>query len=81
VTEASQPLVNNATRFALVTSPLARRAVSRLLKPHLPETPVMSFLEIPDGKPVEVMAIVGNNDAHNALAAPPHVQRTPEMAR
>jgi flagellar biosynthesis protein FlhA len=46
-------------RFAIVTSPLARRALARLLKPHLPETPVLSFLEIPDGKPVEVVAIVG----------------------
>jgi flagellar biosynthesis protein FlhA len=59
VAEASQPLVNTATRFAIVTSPVARRALARLLKPHLPETPVMSFLEIPDGKAVEVSAIVG----------------------
>ena len=38
---------------------IARRALARLLRPHLPEVPVMSFLEIPDGKPVEVSAIVG----------------------
>ena len=67
VNQAAQPLLGTATRFALVTSPLARRAVARLLKPHLPETPIMSFLEIPDGKAVEVMAIVGSN---NASAAP-----------
>jgi flagellar biosynthesis protein FlhA len=49
---------------------MARRHVARLLKPHLPETPVMSFLEIPDGKPVEVMAIVGSNNAQGAPSLP-----------
>ncbi|WCT73633.1 flagellar biosynthesis protein FlhA [Sphingomonas naphthae] len=59
VNEAAQPLQAQAARFALVTSPAARRAVARLLRPHLPDMPVLSFLEIPDGKPVEVMAVVG----------------------
>jgi len=76
VNQAAAPLLANATRFALVTSPLARRAVARLLKPHLPETPIMSFLEIPDGKAVEVMAIVGSNGAQTA----PTLPRTSEMA-
>jgi len=76
VSEAAAPLVATATRFALVTSPIARRAVARLIRPHLPETPVLSFLEIPDGKPVEVMAIVGGN--HGANAQIP--DRTPEFA-
>jgi len=76
VNSAAQPLLNSATRFALVTSPLARRPVARLLKPHLPETPIMSFLEIPDGKAVEVMAIVGSNNAHHA----PTLPNRPEMA-
>ena len=52
--------VAQARSFAIVTSPMARRALSRLFRPHLPETPVLSFLEIPDGKPVEVVAVVGN---------------------
>jgi len=65
VGQAAAPLVNTASRFAIVTSPLARRALARLLKPHLPETPVLSFLEIPDGKPVEVMAIVGSHAPAN----------------
>jgi len=77
VNQAAQPLLASATRFALVTSPLARRAVARLLKPHLPETPIMSFLEIPDGKAVEVMAIVGSNGG-SAMA--PTLPRTQEMA-
>jgi flagellar biosynthesis protein FlhA len=76
VNQAAQPLLASATRFALVTSPLARRAVARLLKPHLPETPIMSFLEIPDGKAVEVMAIVGSNTAQVA----PTLPRASEMA-
>jgi flagellar biosynthesis protein FlhA len=77
VNQAAQPLLNTATRFALVTSPMARRAVARLLKPHLPETPIMSFLEIPDGKAVEVMAIVGSNGAPAAAPTLPHAS---EMA-
>ena len=60
VSEAAGPLMAQARNFAIVTSPVARRALSRLFKPHLPETPVLSFLEIPDGKPVEVVAVVGN---------------------
>jgi flagellar biosynthesis protein FlhA len=75
VNQAAQPLLNTATRFALVTSPMARRAVARLLKPHLPETPIMSFLEIPDGKAVEVMAIVGSNNAPMAAPTLPHAEK------
>ncbi len=60
VSEAARPLLAQARNFAIVTSPMARRALARLFRPHLPETPVLSFLEIPDGKPVEVVAVVGN---------------------
>jgi flagellar biosynthesis protein FlhA len=74
---AAQPLMAQAARFAIVTSPLARRALSRLLKPHMPDVPVMSFLEIPDGKPVEVCAIVGGQDA---TPSPQHFVPQPEMA-
>ncbi|MBO9580523.1 MAG: flagellar biosynthesis protein FlhA [Sphingobium sp.] len=62
VTDAARPLVQQARNFAIVTSPMARRALSRLFRPHLPETPVLSFLEIPDGKPVEVVAVVGHEN-------------------
>ncbi len=58
------PLLSEGRRFAVVTSPLARRALSRLLAPHVPDVPVLSFLEIPDGKPVEVVAIVGGEHQH-----------------
>lgn len=67
VTEAARPLMAQARNFAIVTSPIARRALSRLFRPHLPETPVLSFLEIPDGKPVEVIAVVGNEARMNRV--------------
>ena len=63
VTQAAAPLMGEARQFAVVTSPIARRALSRLLRPHLADAPVLSFLEIPDGKPVEVVAVVGGAGA------------------
>jgi flagellar biosynthesis protein FlhA len=67
VSEAARPLMAQARNFAIVTSPVARRALARLFRPHLPETPVLSFLEIPDGKPVEVVAVVGNEQRMNRV--------------
>ncbi|WP_380872541.1 flagellar biosynthesis protein FlhA [Sphingomonas sp. DBB INV C78] len=69
VSEAAQPLLAEARQFAIVTSPLARRPLARLLKPHLADVPILSFLEIPDGKPVEVVAVVGGANAS------PHQER------
>jgi len=63
VSEAAGPLIGEARRFAIVTSPIARRALARLLRPHIADAPVLSFLEIPDGKPVEVVAVVGGQPA------------------
>jgi len=59
VGEVAAPFLGEARRIALVTSPVSRRALARLLAPHLPDVPVLSFLEIPDGKAVEVIAVVG----------------------
>jgi flagellar biosynthesis protein FlhA len=67
--DVAAPHLAEARRIALVTSPIARRTLSRLLAPHLPDVPVLSFLEIPDGKPVEVVAVVGGN-SHAARALP-----------
>ncbi|WP_129794323.1 flagellar biosynthesis protein FlhA [Sphingosinicella sp. CPCC 101087] len=67
--EIAGPLLNQGRRFAVVTSPVARRALSRLLAPHLPDVPVLSFLEIPDGKSVEVVAVVGNENNQPMLAS------------
>jgi flagellar biosynthesis protein FlhA len=57
--EAAGSYLAEARRIAVVTSPVARRTLARLLAPHIPDVPVLSFLEIPDGKPVDVVAVVG----------------------
>ena len=58
-----------ARSFAVVTSPACRPAISRLLRAHLPDVPVLSFLEIPETKAVDVIAVVGG--AEPALEALP----------
>jgi flagellar biosynthesis protein FlhA len=63
ICDAATPMLNVARNFAVVTSPSARPALARLLRPHLPETPVLSFLEIPDAKAVDVIAVIGRADA------------------
>ncbi len=63
ICEAAAPMLATASGFAIVTSPSARQPLSRLLRSHLPETPVLSFLEIPDAKSVDVVAVVGRTDA------------------
>jgi flagellar biosynthesis protein FlhA len=69
VGEVAGPLIGQGRRFAVVTSPIARRSLARLLAPHLPDVPTLSFLEIPDGKPVDVVAVVGGNVNRAMLAA------------
>jgi flagellar biosynthesis protein FlhA len=59
VSEVAGKLMSEGRRFAIVTSPIARRPLSRLLALHVPDAPVLSLLEIPDNKPVEVVAVVG----------------------
>ncbi|QPQ55345.1 flagellar biosynthesis protein FlhA [Allosphingosinicella flava] len=72
VGEVAGPLLGEARRFVVVTSPVARRALSRLLAPHIPDVRVLSFLEIPDGKSVEVVAVVGG--AKEPMMLPEAVQ-------
>ncbi|WP_052134586.1 flagellar biosynthesis protein FlhA [Sphingomonas sp. 37zxx] len=64
--QAAQPLLNEAKPFALVVQPSIRIAVRKLVKTCLPDTPVMSFFEVPEDKSVEVVAVIG---APEALAA------------
>ena len=59
VGDVARQLFSEGRRFAIVTSPIARRSLSRLLALHVPGAPVLSLLEIPDSKPVEVVAVVG----------------------
>ncbi|MBY0581457.1 MAG: flagellar biosynthesis protein FlhA [Sphingomonas sp.] len=64
--QAAQPLINEAKPFALVVQPAIRLAIRKLVKSCLPDTPVMSFFEVPEDKSVEVVAVIG---APGALAA------------
>jgi len=59
IEESADRLMLRQQNFALVTSPPARKALSDLLRPRFPDTPVLSFRELPDDKPVEVIATVG----------------------
>ncbi len=61
VRAASEPLVASAQRFAVITTPLLRRPIWGLLKGQLPDAAVLSFTEIPDGKAIDVAAVVGGN--------------------
>ena len=67
ICEAAAPMLAVARNFAVITAPATRAPLARLLRPHLPETPVLSFLEIPDAKPVDIVAVVGRSEQ---LAAP-----------
>jgi len=57
--EAGQPVMSLAKKFAIITSPSARRVLLKILKPTYPETPILSFEELPDDKAVEVIAVIG----------------------
>jgi flagellar biosynthesis protein FlhA len=46
-------------RLALVTTPEGRPVLARLLRPHCPDLCVLSFLEVPDDRAVEVVAVIG----------------------
>ncbi|WP_240700124.1 flagellar biosynthesis protein FlhA [Sphingomonas gei] len=63
---AAGPLIAEAKPFALVVQPAIRVAIRKLVKSILPDTPVMSFFEVPEDKAVEVVAVIG---APEALAA------------
>jgi flagellar biosynthesis protein FlhA len=63
---AAGPLVAEAKPFVLVVQPSIRVAIRKLVKTVLPDTPVMSFFEVPEDKAVEVVAVIG---APEALAA------------
>ena len=64
---AAQPLVAEAKPFALVVQPGIRVAIRKLVRTCMPDTPVLSFFEVPEEKAVEVVAVIGA--AQPALAA------------
>ncbi|WP_411290174.1 flagellar biosynthesis protein FlhA [Sphingorhabdus sp.] len=59
IDDAVQPMLVAARSFAIITSPLCRAAVARLLRSQFSDVAVLSFLEIPETKKVEVIAVVG----------------------
>ena len=67
--QAAQPLIAEAKPFALVVQPAIRIAIRKLVKTVLPDTPVLSFFEVPEEKAVEVVAVIGAPQQHQALAA------------
>jgi flagellar biosynthesis protein FlhA len=67
VSEAVQPLLLAARSCAIVTAPECRAAVSRLLRSQISDVPVLSFLEIPETKAVDVLAVVGGKQGLPAL--------------
>ncbi|WP_448662874.1 flagellar biosynthesis protein FlhA [Sphingomonas sp. CJ20] len=60
---AAAPLIADAKPFALVVQPAIRVAMRKLVRTVLPDTPVMSFFEVPEDKAVEVVAVVGAPEA------------------
>lgn len=70
VSGAVEPLQMAARSCAIVTSPICRPALARLLQAHLTDVPVLSILEIPETKTVEVIAVIGDQDVSEKLAAP-----------
>jgi flagellar biosynthesis protein FlhA len=69
IEQAARPLMMEQRNYALVTSPLARKPLADLLRPRFPDTPVLSFRELPDDKPVEVVATVGGQTQYRAPQA------------
>ena len=66
---AAQPLIGEGKAFALVVQPAIRVAIRKLVRTVLPDTPVMSFFEVPEDKAVEVVAVIGAAGQQQALAA------------
>ena len=56
---AAAPLIGEAKPFALVVQPAIRVAIRKLVRTCLPDTPVLSFFEVPEEKAVEVVAVIG----------------------
>lgn len=63
VRDAVQPLLMAARSVAIVTAPAIRPAVARLLRAQMSDLPVLSVLEIPETKTIDVIAVVGGAPA------------------
>lgn len=56
-------------RAALIVQPRARRALSALLATRVPGCSVLSINELPATQPIEVVAVIGEDEAAPALPA------------
>ena len=63
VSAAADEVMASGKRFAVVTTPVVRRALWLLLRVRLPQPVVLAFTEIPDDRSVDVVAVVGGHDA------------------
>jgi flagellar biosynthesis protein FlhA len=68
--EAVQPLLLAARSFAVITSPICRAAIARLLRAQFADVAVLSFLEIPETKAVDVIASIGGQREPALLSDP-----------
>ena len=73
--EAVEPLLLAARAFAVIVSPLCRPALARLLRTQFTDVAVLSFLEIPDAKAVEIIATVGGRHEEPALPHPDQTEK------
>ncbi len=70
VSDVVQPMLLSARSFAIITSPVCRAAISRLLRAQLSDVAVLSFLEIPETKTVDVIAVIGAQNPVPSLPYP-----------
>ena len=75
--EAVQPMQVAARSCAIITSPSCRAAVGRLLRSQYSDVAVLSFLEIPETKKVDIIAVVGGT---SPLPPPDVGNAAPNMA-
>lgn len=73
---AMQPLTSANRSAALVVPPGHRRTLARLLAPHLPDMRVLSFMELPETKSVEVVAVIGGDDPASDNHGPRQLENT-----
>jgi flagellar biosynthesis protein FlhA len=62
ISAAADGLMAEGRRFAVVTTPMVRRPLWLLLRVRLPQPVVVSFIEIPDDRRVDVVAVVGGRE-------------------
>lgn len=73
--EVVEPSLLAARSFAVIVSPFCRPAMARLLRAQFTDVAVLSFLEIPEGKSVEIIATVGGRAGEAALPEPDSIKK------